>query len=237
MCAVGSKKTRFVVDPQGVVVDLWNGFRQPHSAQTGGQTQSRPDRPKVTWLRSLLRWLRSRQITGVVHGDLVVDRDGELTGIVQGDITVLPVGSLTLLGLCQGALTVERGARASLAGVNRGGWLTISGVVCGALRSLAGETHIGCGARLGGGVQGTVILRCPRCAQSLRVPGDHSTLQVTCPACHDSWEWMADGSNQPGTSWVNLSPEVWDQFGKMFDSLFGKVQSASRPKRAWWKLW
>lgn len=58
----------------------------------------------------------------------------------------------------------------------------------------------------------TQIISCTKCAQKLRIPASASHLEVTCPKCRNSWEWVKESSYFGG--------DQRDE--KIFDEAFGK---------------
>src|SRR5215471_4764533 len=40
-----------------------------------------------------------------------------------------------------------------------------------------------------------VIVECPHCGQSLRIPANRRKLQLTCPKCRANWVWSSEGAD------------------------------------------
>ena len=87
-------------------------------------------------------------LRGTFDGDLCVTESLVIDGEIQRSTTVADGGRLALHGICGGDVTVERGGVAELWGVirgsvrNRGGRVTIAGMVEGDVDAPAGETCI-----------------------------------------------------------------------------------------------
>lgn len=62
-----------------------------------------------------------------------------------------------------------------------------------------------------------VVIRCPRCAQRVRVPDERGEIQVLCPSCDLKWSWA------PG---VTPSPEASDESSGGVGRLWKKVKNA-----------
>lgn len=85
---------------------------------------------------------------GKIEGDVRVEGPMQLYGMVTGNILVASHGSLQLFGTCCGNLTLDAGSEVRIDGtvsgnvLNRGGVLSIYGVVSGKVDTSAGETEI-----------------------------------------------------------------------------------------------
>ena len=54
----------------------------------------------------------------------------------------------------------------------------------------------------------TNLLACPKCRQKIRIPAESDTVHVTCPNCHESWDWpprKTPSDNQKCSSRCNLA--------------------------------
>ena len=143
---------------------------------------------------------------GECRGDLRVTEELELRGTVLGTITVAGGGNLSLRGACSGEVIVEAGGTASIHGavaggaVNRGGDLNVHGAVVGPVRAEKGQTFLATGAKVLGGLHGTIVVACAGCGQQLNIPTDRGELALKCPKCQASWTWSATQYSAAGAA-------------------------------------
>lgn len=89
-------------------------------------------------------------IHGRVESPLVVDSELEIRGTVAGPLRVTEQGAFVLRGVCEGDVVIEAGARAELWGIiegnliNRGGSVSLFGLVYGYSQQLSGQTRVSC---------------------------------------------------------------------------------------------
>ena len=93
---------------------------------------------------------------GKIESDIEVAGEFQLNGMVTGSIVVSSGGSLRLNGMCCKDLIVEEGGEALVFGtvsgnaVNKGGSITVHGVIVGSLTTLSGQSQIVAGALING---------------------------------------------------------------------------------------
>lgn len=75
--------------------------------------------------------------SGIVDGDLGVDRDATVSGMISGSVTVAAGCRATVSGMVSGDLIVEEDATVEMSGIlsgriiNRGGHVRVTGMVSG----------------------------------------------------------------------------------------------------------
>lgn len=89
-------------------------------------------------------------VYGRVESPLVVDGELEVRGTVTGPLHVSKTGAFVLRGVCKGDVVVEPGATAEIWGIvegnliNRGGSVSLFGLVEGYSQRVGGQTTISC---------------------------------------------------------------------------------------------